>query len=284
MSNGLLAGKVALVTGAGSNPGMGRIMALAMIQAGAKVAMADVNSEALERSVSDAREIGGDDAAIPIVADVSNPEDAERSIKEALSKLGGLHILVNNAGIGLNWFDQRANRRPNFWDLSPEIWTRMISINLTGAFLMSRAAVPHLLEQSWGRIIGVTTSLDTMIRSHGAPYGPSKAGHEAFAATMAHELEGTGVTANVLVPGGTADTNIIPFLPETDRTDFIDPQVMASPSVWLASAESEGINGVRVRAIDWDESLPIAERLAKASGPTAWPQLGRLKGHGSRPA
>jgi NAD(P)-dependent dehydrogenase (short-subunit alcohol dehydrogenase family) len=284
MTDGLLAGKVALVTGAGSNPGMGRIMALAMIRAGAKVAMTDVNKEALERSVNDAREIGGDDAAIAIVADVSKPGDAENSVKEAVDRLGGLHVLVNNAGISLNWLDPRANRKPNFWDLSPEVWTRMISINLTGAFLMSRAAVPHLLEQGWGRMISVTTSLDTMIRSHGAPYGPSKAGHEALAATMAQELDGTGVTVNVLVPGGTTDTNIIPFLPETDRTDFIDPQVMAAPSVWLASEASNAINGMRFRAIDWDENLPIEERLAKATGPTAWPQLGRPKGQGSRPA
>ena len=73
---------------------------------------------------------------------------------------------------------------------------------------MARAAVIHMLDQGWGRIIGVTTSMDTMWRKGGAPYGPSKAGHEALVAIMAQELEGTGVTANVLVPGGATYTNM----------------------------------------------------------------------------
>jgi NAD(P)-dependent dehydrogenase (short-subunit alcohol dehydrogenase family) len=284
MADGPLTGKVALITGAGSNPGMGRIMALAMVRAGARVAMSDVNAEALARSVNDAHEIGGDDSAIAIVADVSSPEDAERAVAEAIESFGGLHILVNNAGISPAFTDAHANRNPNFWEIDPALWARMVAVNLGGAFLMSRAAVPHLLEQKWGRLISVTTSLDTMIRGHNAPYGPTKAGHEAFAAVMASELEGTGVTANVLVPGGAADTNFIPFLPETDRTNFINPEVMAAPAVWLASDASSATNGTRIRGVDWDESLPIEERLAKASGPTAWPQLGRTGGQRSRPA
>ncbi len=284
MADGPLTGKVALITGAGSNPGMGRIMALAMVRAGARVAMSDVNAEALARSVNDAREIGGDDSAMAIVADVSSPEDAERAVAEAIDGLGGLHILVNNAGINTTFNDERANRAPNFWEIDPALWARMISVNLGGAFLMSRAAVPHLLEQKWGRLISVTTSLDTMIRGHNAPYGPSKAGHEAFAAVMASELEGTGVTANVLVPGGAADTNFIPFLPEIGRTTFINPEVMAAPAVWLSSEASSATNGTRIRGVDWDESLPIEERLAKASGPTGWPQLGRPTGQRSSSA
>jgi len=239
------------------------------------VAMSDINGEALAHSVNDAREIGGDQAAMAIVADVSSQEDAERSVQEAIEGLGGLHILVNNAGMNATFADAHATRNANFWEIDPALWARMISVNLSGAFLMSRAAVPHLLEQKWGRIISVTTSLDTMIRGNNAPYGPSKAGHEAFAAVMAQELEGTGVTANVLVPGGATDTNFIPFLPETDRASFINPQVMEAPAVWLASEASNATNGTRIRSIDWDENLPIDARLAKASGPTAWPQLGR---------
>jgi 3-oxoacyl-[acyl-carrier protein] reductase len=273
--DGSLAGKIALVTGAGSNPGMGRIVALAMVRAGARVAMSDVDHESLERSVNDAREIGGDGAAMSIVADVSKPEDAERSVAEAVEGLGGLHILVNNAGIGLTSYDPHANRTPSFWEIEPETWARMIAINMGGAFLMSRAVAPLLLEQGWGRIISVTTSLDTMIRGNNAPYGPSKAGHEAFVAAMAQELEGTGVTANVLVPGGATDTNHIPFLPAYDRTHFIKPEVMAAPAVWLASDASGGINGMRFVGVDWDERLPIDQRIAEAGAPVAWPQLGR---------
>lgn len=284
MANGSLSDKVALITGAGSNPGMGRIMALAMVRAGARVAMSDVNDDALARSVNDAREIGGDDAAISINADVSSQEDAERAVQETISAFGGLHILVNNAGISPAFGNEHVNRNPQFWEIDPALWARMIAVNLGGAFLMSRAAVPHLLAQKWGRIISVTTSLDTMIRGRNAPYGPSKAGHEAFAAVMAAELEGSGVTANVLVPGGATDTNFIPFLAETDRANFINPEVMAAPAVWLASEASSGTNGTRIRGVDWDDELPIEERLAKASGPTAWPQLGRASGQRLRPA
>jgi 3-oxoacyl-[acyl-carrier protein] reductase len=212
---------------------------------------------------------------VGIVADVSSPADAERTVRETIDALGGLHVLVNNAGMALTFNDPHADRAPNFWQIDPAMWMRMVSVNMTGAFLMSRAAVPHLIAQGWGRIVGVTTSLDTMIRGRNAPYGPTKAGHEAFVAVMAQELEGTGVTANVLVPGGATDTNFIPHLPQYDRSRFIKPEVMEAPIVFLASEASDGVNGRRFIAADWDERLPLAQRIEKAGAPAAWPQLGR---------
>ena len=138
---------------------------------------------------------------------------------------------------------------------------------------MAHAAVGHMLEQGWGRIIGVTTSLDTMIRINMSPYGPSKAGHEALVATMATELEGTGVTANVLVPGGPVNTNLLPPDSPFDRAKLIQPDIMRVPVVWLASDAADGVNGRRFIAYFWDESLPIEERLEKAGAPAAWPQI-----------
>ena len=114
-----------------------------------------------------------------------------------------------------------------------------------------------------------------MYRKGGAPYGPSKAGHEALVATLAQELEGTSVTANVLVPGGATNTNLIAPDAPYDRAALIQPEVMQAPAVWLASEASHACNGRRLIAYHWDERLPLDERLAKASAPAAWPQLGR---------
>src|SRR5207249_3686516 len=94
-----LVGKIALVTGAGSTVGLGRAMTLALVRAGAKVAMMDLDSAALQQSASDARGVGGNDCVATIVGDVTKPEDAERAVKNTISELGGLHVLVNNAGI-----------------------------------------------------------------------------------------------------------------------------------------------------------------------------------------
>ena len=270
-----LAGKVAIVTGAGSPIGMGRAMTVALVGAGARVAMMDINGEWLEQTANDIRETGGDDCVITVVADISDPGDAEKAVGRTVAELGGIHILVNNAGTNPRVLGLGPASRTNFWETSPEAWSKVVAINFSGQFFMSRAVVTHMLAQQWGRIIGVTTSLDTMYRQMGSPYGPAKAGHEALIATMAGELEGTGVTANVLVPGGPTNTNLIGRDTEYDRADMIQPEAMQAPVVWLASDQSNAINGRRFIAYYWDESLPLEQRLEKAGAPAAWPQLGR---------
>ena len=269
-----LTGKVAIVTGAGSPIGMGRAMALALVEAGARVALLDVNEEWLEQSADDVRAAGGEDSVLALACDVSDPDSVENAVRMTIAGLGGLHVLVNNAGT-INLADHRGGNQPKFWDITPGTWDRIVAINQSGAFYMARAVAGHMVEQGWGRIIGITTSIDTMYRPGMCPYGPSKAGHEALVALMSRELEGTGVTANVLIPGGMTDTHIIPADLGIDRSVLIRPEIMNGPVVWLSSEDSDGTNGMRVIANNWDDRLPIEQRLEKAAAPAAWPQLGQ---------
>ena len=272
-----LQGKIAIVTGAGSPIGMGRSITAALVRAGARVAMLDVNAEWLDRTANDLREIGGDDAVLPIVADVTSPESVDAAVGRVVAEMGGVHILVNNAGINARtggFGAGAAGSQNDFWTIPPDAWLRVIGVNLSGPFLMAQAVAPYMVEQGHGRIIGVTTSMDTMWRKGGAPYGPSKAGHEALVAIMAQDLAGTGVTANVLTPGGATATNMV-RPPEGASPDaLIRPDVMQSPVVWIASDEAAHWNGRRIIAYYWDDALPLEERLEKCSAPAAWPQLG----------
>ena len=156
-----LQGKNAIVTGAASPIGIGRAMTVALVRAGARVSMVDVNREWLDQTANDIREIGGDDSVITVVADVSNPEDAEAAVARTIEGLGAVHILLNNAGITARSY---APDRARFWEIPPEAWNKVVSVNLSGPFYMARAVVSHMLAQQWGRIIGVTTSMDTMYR------------------------------------------------------------------------------------------------------------------------
>lgn len=269
-----LDGKVAIVTGAASSIGLGRAIALAFVRAGARVAMLDVDRAGLEERLAEMRAIGGPQCALALPTDTSDPAAVEAAVQRTIVDLGGLHILVNNAGLHHSRVSGSRTLDISFWEISPALWNRVIAVNLGGPFFLARAAVGHLRAQKWGRIIGVTTSLDTMYRKGGAPYGPSKAAHEAFIATIAQDLEGSGVTANVLVPGGAANTNMIPVGAPFDRAKLIQPEVMQAPAVWLASAASDGFNGRRLIAFHWDERLPLKERLDRAAAPAAWPQLG----------
>ncbi len=278
-----LEGKIAIVTGAASPIGMGRAITGGLVQAGARVAMLDINEDWLDETASVMQELGGDAAVLPIVADVTDPESAAHAVERAISEMGGLHILVNNAGINLRsggFTDPgETGRRTDFWNIDPAGWLRVIAVNLSGPFLMSRAVVPYMVEQGFGRIISVTTSMDTMWRKGGAPYGPSKAGHEALVAIMAQDLEGTGVTANVLTPGGATATNMVLPPEGTSSRTLIQPEVMQAPVVWLASDAASDWTGRRIIAYHWDESLPLEERLEKCGAPAAWPQLGRQAVH-----
>ena len=276
-----LVGKVALVTGAGSRTGLGRVMTIALINAGAKVAILDVDEIGLNQTEKEIEKIGGEGSFLTQVCDISKSQSVDKAVENIVNTFGSVHILINNAGIMIPSEmvknSKSINNKPyvaNFWDIPSRTWSKVIDVNVNGTFNMVRATVGHMISQKWGRIIGITTSLDTMYSKGMAPYGPSKAAHEAFIGLMARELEGTGVTANALIPGGTTDTNLLPVKMKNEMETLINPEVMQVPVVWLASEDSNSINGQRLIAYNWDEDLPIEKRLEKACAPVAWPQLG----------
>lgn len=266
-----LEGIVALVTGAGSPIGMGSAMSRALAARGARVALVDLRAQWLAETLQAVEAAGGGAGrAVALEADVSDPVAARRAVERATEALGPLDLLVNNAGTTPRAAGFTA-RSCSLWEVPVEAWHHVVSVNLNGAFHMVHAAVGGMIERGRGRVVGVTTSLSTMTRARATPYGPSKAGHEAFMAALAAELEGSGVTANILVPGGRTDTHFFAGRAEGERSGFLSPEIMGPPIAWLASRAADGVNGLRIIASRWDESLPLRERLDRASGPVAWP-------------
>jgi len=267
-----LDGKVAIVTGAGR--GLGRAMTLGLLDAGARVAGVELDAPALEETQGAAEDRSTGERLIGIGADVTWDDSGPKIVRATAERFGRLDILINNAGINTHVI--RGGDRPvgKIWETTPEEFRRVIDVNVVAAFLMTRAVLPALLAQRWGRIINVTTSLDTMWRNLMQPYGASKAANEAWLTALAKELDGSGVTANVLVPGGAVDTRIVPRRMVADRSLLIPAGVMIPPLLWLCSNASDGVNGQRFIGIRWDENLSPAEAAKKAGAPAAWQQLG----------
>jgi len=162
-------------------------------------------------------------------------------------------------------------QRPiKFWEVTPEQWKLFVAVHNNAPMALSRALVHDMMRQKWGRIVNITTSLGTMIREGSPTYGPSKAALEAFSAIMAKDLAGTGVTVNVLVPGGVTNTPMVPPEAGFDRAEMIQPAVMAPPLNWLVSDAAAGVTGRRFLAVHWDPSLAPEEAAAKAGAPVAW--------------
>jgi len=271
MSDGIdLSGKNAIVTGAGS--GMGAVMAAALADAGARVAGVDIDGDRIARLDAEWRGRHNERRFLGIKGDVSLLDDCRAAVARTIAEFGGVDILVNNAGVGMAPAQPAgATGRVRFWETVPEGWLRIIEINATGAYLMAHAAAPHMIARHWGRIVNVTTSYDTMMAPGLSAYGGGKAALEAGTAIWAKELEGTGVTANVLVPGGPTDTAFFP--PGFPRDGLLKPTLMGPPIRWLASPQSDGVSGCRFIARDWDTSLPPGEAAARLRASAAWPEL-----------
>jgi NAD(P)-dependent dehydrogenase (short-subunit alcohol dehydrogenase family) len=268
MTNVEPAGKVVLLTGAAG--GIGQALARGFAAAGLRVALVDVHGEAVAAL---ARDIGGQQA-IGLAADVADPDAAAGAVQAARTHFGALDFLVNNAGLGMGVVrSDHFTRIVQIEDITPETFLRVLKVNMCGGFFMARAVVPLFRARRFGRIINVTTSLSTMIRPGFSPYGPAKAAFEAWTAGLAGELAGTGITVNVVTPGGATDTPMVPEESGFSRAELIRPEWMAPPMLYLFSAAAAHVTGQRFIAALWDATLPPTEAAQRAGAPAAWKDL-----------
>lgn len=266
---------VAIVTGGGR--GLGRAMALGLLAAGFRVTVNDIDQDAIDEAIDVATGAGSGQRALGIRADVSDPEQCELLVDKTVREFGGLDILVNNAGVGPEIVRKDFMTNPiRLWEIPVEAWCRALAINTFAPCFTARAAVPHMLAGGRGRIVNITTSLDTMLRPGYAPYGGSKAATEAFTAILAGDLEGTGVTANVLIPGGAANTRLIPDDTPIDRHILVQPDQMVPPLLWLVSDAASEVTGMRFVARFWDPALAPGRAAEAAGAPIGWPGIERV--------
>lgn len=257
--------RTVLVTGAAG--GIGREMVYALLARGDRVVAVD-RAAAMAALAKDAP---SKDKLFLVEGDLSVPGGAEEAYARARKATGPVDALVNNAGLGGSGFWARLGKpRPVFWELDIEVWDQFMRVNADAVFRLSRAAAPDLIASGRGRVITVTTSLQSMMDKKFAPYGPSKAAAESLAAIMSADFEGTGVTSNVLIPGGPTDTGMVVGVA---KEKLLPPTIMVPPMLWLLSDEAGEVSGRRVIAHRWDASLDPAEAAVTASDPIAWLEL-----------
>jgi NAD(P)-dependent dehydrogenase (short-subunit alcohol dehydrogenase family) len=254
-----LQNKVAIVTGGAA--GIGKAIALALAEAGADVCIADVQMDKAEAVASAIIQQGR--RALAIHCDVGDSAQVDAMTDQVVSQLGGLHILVNNAGI---------IAQGQFWTVTDDTWNRIIRNNLSSVFYCSRAAARVMMAQKQGgSIISLSSIHATLSEPNAGPYTASKGGIEAFSRTMATELAPYGVRVNCVAPGATYSELTTPMYTEAvvkalfqrvPMKEIAQPEWIASGVVFLASDDSRYMTG-QVLTIDggyvMDGSLPGAE-------------------------
>ncbi len=237
-----------LVTGGTS--GLGLAMASALAAAGASVVLTGRSGE---RAAAAAAGLAG---VVGIEMDVRDEGSVTRGVEQAWSQLGGIDMLVNNAGIGMRTVNPDfMTRSQAFWEVPVDGFRAVIETNLTGYFLVAREVTPRMLAAGGGRIVNISVNHSTMQRAGFVPYGPSRAGSEAMSRVMAADLRDSGVTVNLLLPGGATVTGMVPPGAVTAGHGFLEPAVMGPPIVWLASAEAAGVHDERIVAAEFGQWL-----------------------------
>jgi len=279
--------RVVIITGGGR--GLGKIMALALLEQGARTMLTAARSADELADTLAVAELIAPGACRVMTADVSDFAACQKVAAETKAVFGRIDVLINNAARAPFAPGATATPgvRPKFWEAAVDTYEHMVSTNFVGPFLMAKAVLPDMLAQGFGKIINISTSRPTMLFSGSGPYGACKAGLEAATVAWAKDLEGTGVTANVLLPGGPADTALLPGGGKGDLVDrayragkgplglegqgggkgVLPPEIMAPPALWMCADESNATNGRRFVARDWDPELPAQEAVANAMQP-----------------
>jgi len=252
-----IVGRAVIVTG--GSRGLGRAMALGLVRAGARVAIvASGPSVQLDETFAQLDSLGARSQVVSALGDLRDPSSCDRIVSDVLAAFGKIEVLINNAGV------PNAGPGAPFWRVDADEWRRISHTNTDGVFLMTRRVAPSMIAQGFGKIINISANDRTMVRKHLSPYGPSKAFLEACSRIWAQDLGGTGVTLNVLLPGGAVDTAADVTGVATQGRTFLPASVMVPPLLWLVSDESNSHNGERFVASLWDDSLPIKARIERA--------------------
>lgn len=241
--------RIALVTGSGR--GIGRAIAIALAQAGAKVALTARSVGELSEVVHAIRNAGGH--AVALAADLTQKDAPASVLAQTEAQLGPIDILVNNAGIGSS-----SDPRP-IADFNDDFWDLTLLLNLTVPYKLSKAVLPHMREKQWGRIINIASINGKMPSLHGAAYTASKHGLLGLTRTLALEVAREGITVNAICPGPVhtlmndkrleydAARRGIPF-EEIERSmtpigGRLEPEDIAPLAVYLASSEARMVTG-----------------------------------------
>lgn len=259
--NTVLAGRRAVVTG--GSKGIGLSIALALAGAGADVAVSARGQDELEDAAGQIRALGRRSLALP--CDVTDPAQVERLATAVLDEWGGVDILINNAG---------AAGSHKFVDHPDELWHRLLAINLTGTYYVTKAFVPAMVEQNWGRIINIASIASKIGGRYIAAYTASKHGVLGLTRALALELASSQITVNAICPGYVdtpmTDTSIANIAARTKLTEaearaalektspqnrLIEPEEVAAVAVLLAQDISKGITG---QAINVDGGTVMA--------------------------
>lgn len=241
-------GHIAIVTGAGS--GIGRATAIRLAVEGAAVACLDVAAEGVEETVEALGVLGG--TALAQRCDVTSEDDVRQSVEQVAGSLGRPDVLCNVAGVGT--FAHTT-------DMALAHWDRIIAVNLTGTFLMTREVLPHMLSpNAGGSIVNVASTAGLVGSAYSAAYCASKGGVVMMTKALAIEFAGRGVRVNAVAPGG-VDTPLIAnfglppggdpkhFERIMSRMGMCQPEQVAAAIVFLASEESSYTTGA-VLAVD----------------------------------
>ena len=236
----MLEGKVVLITGA--SQGLGRALALACAKEGAKLAINARSEDSIRPVAREAEEQGA--KVLAVAADVSRSADVGMIVSETVERFGGIDVLVNNAGI--------LGPRVAIEEYPEDEWRRVIDANLTGSFLVSKAAIPHMREG--GSIINLVSGVSVEGRAEWGAYSVSKFGLEGLNQILAAELEERGIRVNAVDPGGMRTDMRANAYPQEDPMTRITPEENVGVFLYLASDESRDVTGQRFKAQEFQQA------------------------------
>jgi len=240
--------KVIIVTGASG--GLGKVMAVSFGKEGANVILAARTEIDIKTVAGHIIEQGG--SALAVVCEISREDDVVELIRRTIKKFKKIDTIVNNAGVGEKTIGSRCKK--DLLDLKKNEWDIIMATNLTGPFLCTKYALPHMITRKKGNIINISSTTGYHAKRGMGAYSVSKHGLEGLTRNFANETVKYGINVNSLIPGGgVKGTGLHASASEEELSKMFPPEIITDAAVFLSSQKPFGVTGKFVNARDFSE-------------------------------